>query len=76
IAPGVNIPSSVLGGAIKAYSGTSMASPHVAGLAALAVSGGAKGVAGVRAALSKAATKMPGLSPSEQGSGIVDAGGL
>lgn len=76
IAPGVNIPSSVLGGAIKNYSGTSMASPHVAGLAALAISGGAKGVAGVRAALGKAATKMPGLSPSEQGSGIVDAGGL
>lgn len=76
IAPGVKIPSSVLGGEIKAYSGTSMATPHVAGLAALAIARGARGLEGVRAALKAAATKLPGLSPSEQGSGLVDAGRL
>lgn len=74
IAPGVKIPSSVINGEVKAYSGTSMASPHVAGLAALAVANGAKGVAGVRAALKGAAAKLPGLTASEQGAGLVDAG--
>ncbi len=76
IAPGVKIPSSVLGGGIKAYSGTSMAAPHVTGLAALALANGAKGVAGVRAALKGAAEKLPGLSPSEQGAGVINAGKL
>ncbi len=76
IAPGVKIPSTVINGEIKAYSGTSMASPHAAGLAVLAVANGAKGQAGVRAALKRAATKLPGLSASEQGSGAIDAGKL
>jgi serine protease AprX len=35
VAPGVNITSSVLGGGFAPLSGTSMATPHVAGLAAL-----------------------------------------
>jgi subtilisin family serine protease len=34
-APGVNIVSSVLGGGFASMSGTSMATPHVAGLAAM-----------------------------------------
>ncbi|PCI37110.1 MAG: hypothetical protein COB53_07375 [Elusimicrobia bacterium] len=76
IAPGVKIPSTVINGEIKAFSGTSMASPHAAGLAVLAVANGAKGVAGVRAALKAAAVKLPGLSGSEQGSGLIDAGRL
>jgi serine protease len=80
IAPGVKIPSTVPAFAdasgYKAYSGTSMAAPHVAGLAALAVARGAKGPDAVAAALRGAATPLPGLSRSEQGNGLVDAGRL
>jgi subtilisin len=76
IMPGVKIPSTVINGEIKAYSGTSMAAPHAAGLAALAVANGASGQAGVRAALKSAAVKVPNLSPSEQGNGMIDAGRL
>ncbi len=80
IAPGVQVPStvplSVDASGIKAYSGTSMACPHVAGLAALAVSKGAQGAQAVRAALTAAAQKVPGLSAEEQGAGVVDAAKL
>ncbi|MFI5363243.1 MAG: S8 family peptidase, partial [Elusimicrobiota bacterium] len=73
IAPGVDILSTVPGGGRKKLSGTSMAAPHVAGLAALAVERGAKGPAGVRAALTAAASRLPGLSAAEQGAGMIDA---
>jgi subtilisin family serine protease len=52
-----------------------MASPHVTGLAALAISRGAHGVEAVRAALKSAATSI-GLKPEEQGAGVIDAAAL
>lgn len=75
IAPGVAINSTYMGGIYKSLSGTSMASPHVAALAALAVARGAKTPAAVRQALQRAATGI-GLQPAEQGAGLVDAGKL
>ena len=53
-----------------------MATPHMTGLGVLAVARGAHGVDAVRAALTRAATKVPGLSASEQGAGVVDAAKL
>ena len=73
IAPGVNVYSTKKGGGYTSMSGTSMACPHAAGLAALAVGAGAKGPEAVRAALRAAAEPLPGLGPNEQGAGLVDA---
>ncbi len=77
IAPGVLVPSTVPlfhdASGVKAYSGTSMACPHVTGLAALAVAKGAKTPAAVRAALAAAASKLDGMTASEQGNGLIDA---
>lgn len=75
IAPGVNIVSDKKGGGLATMSGTSMASPHVAGLAAIAIAGGADTPAKVRAALKKAASSI-GLKPTEEGAGMVDAAKL
>ncbi len=76
IAPGVDVKSSIPGGSWDDFSGTSMATPHMAGLGALAVARGARGEAAVREALRKAATPLPGLSKSEQGWGVVSAAAL
>ncbi len=81
IAPGVDIVSSKMGGGFISYSGTSMASPHVAGLAALAVSQGYVGLNGpdgVFAQLKKAASPLAtqGMTAEMQGSGMIDAGKL
>ncbi len=73
IAPGVNIYSTRKGGGYTTMSGTSMASPHVAGLAALAIGAGAKTPAEVRKAFKAAASPLPNLKPTDQGAGLVDA---
>jgi subtilisin len=73
IAPGMDVRSSIPGAAWDEFSGTSMATPHVAGLAALAVARGARGEDAVRAALQRAAKPVPGLRPFEQGAGVPDA---
>jgi subtilisin family serine protease len=73
IAPGVNIYSARKGGGYTTMSGTSMACPHAAGLAVLAVGAGAEGAEAVRSALKAAATPLAGLKPTDQGAGMVDA---
>ncbi len=79
IAPGVDIVSSQMGGDYVSFSGTSMATPHVTGLAALAFSQGWRGLDGpdgILQALRKAATPLPNLTAQEQGFGMIDAGKL
>jgi len=75
IAPGVNIYSTYKGGRYSTMSGTSMACPHVAGLASLAIAAGAKTPAAVREALTKSATSL-GLKPTEEGAGMINASKL
>ncbi|KAF0127656.1 MAG: subtilase family serine protease [Elusimicrobia bacterium] len=76
IAPGVSVYSTKRGGGYTSMSGTSMASPHAAGLAALAVQAGNNGAEAVRAALKGAATPLPAVQPGHQGAGMVDAARL
>lgn len=68
-APGVDIYSTYKGGDYTTMSGTSMASPHVAGTVALVI---AAGIGEVRTQLQSTAEDI-GLPPTEQGYGLVDA---
>lgn len=79
IAPGKDVVSLSAGNNdFVSYSGTSMAAPHVAGLAAMAVQKGARGLGGpdgVLAALKKAA-KSVGLPKEQEGFGMIHATAL
>jgi len=76
IAPGVDVLSDKMGGGTVSLSGTSMATPHMTGLAALAIGAGASSPAAIRAALARAAKPLTGLTPAMQGGGLVLAGNL
>ncbi|WP_053365886.1 S8 family serine peptidase [Bacillus sp. FJAT-27245] len=86
-APGVNIYSSVVGGGYELYQGTSMASPHVAGAAAVLLAYSKVkelgwGPAEVKAALMGTARNVEGsvlpdievADPLKVGAGIIDLG--
>ncbi|MFI5351028.1 MAG: S8 family serine peptidase, partial [Elusimicrobiota bacterium] len=74
IAPGVNVFSLSKNGGYETMSGTSMATPHVAGLAVLYVATH-KGATPdqVRAGLAAASTTLSGVIPEGQGAGLPDA---
>lgn len=77
IAPGVAIKSTYMGGGYQTMDGTSMATPHVSGLAALAIA--AKRLSApdaVLSALKAAAVPLPGVPAEQQGAGVVDAAKL
>ena len=74
IAPGHKVYSTLKDGKYGTYSGTSMACPHVTGLAALAIARyGVRGTDAVREALRPAAAKLPKLTSDQQGNGLIDA---
>ncbi len=74
-APGEDIYSTYRDGGYKSLTGTSMACPHVTGVAALLLSV-SPGLTrdDVREIVCRTATKLSGFSPDQQGSGVVNAG--
>lgn len=73
-APGASIYSTLWDDTYAFMSGTSMASPHVAGVAALVISAkGPLSPAQVKQRLQSTADKLPGLTTNQQGAGLVDA---
>ncbi|MFA5137737.1 MAG: S8 family peptidase [Elusimicrobiota bacterium] len=73
IAPGHQVPSTWPGGGTKSLSGTSMATPHVTGLAVLAYALGATSPDRVRTTLNGAAAPLGGLNAEQQGGGMIQA---
>ncbi len=73
IAPGVSIYSTYIDGGYGTMSGTSMACPHVTGLAALVVATGITNPDLVKKALADASAPLEELTVEEQGSGMIDA---
>jgi minor extracellular serine protease Vpr len=73
LAPGGNIESLAVGGSTKILSGTSMASPHVAGVAALLLQALPQSTPEeIKARLISSASDL-GLDPFAQGYGLIDA---
>lgn len=72
MAPGVSIPSTLPGNSYGSYSGTSMATPHVSGAAALVMAANPDWTAGqVRDRLNATAEKI-GDDPNKYGNGLVN----
>jgi len=72
-APGVGIMSSVLGGGFAAFNGTSMASPHVAGLAALVLEKNRALTPRMVKKLLEDSCERLTFAPNETGYGIINA---
>ncbi|WP_128478455.1 S8 family peptidase [Halorussus pelagicus] len=70
-APGTDIYSSVANGGYATYSGTSMATPHVAGVAGQLAADG-QSASQIRSTLESSAENI-GLSSNESGAGLLDA---
>ncbi len=74
-APGADVLSTYRGSTYKTMSGTSMACPHVSGIAALILSAAPRlGPRQVRKAICDGASRLPGYSSDQQGAGLVNAG--
>ena len=71
-APGERVRSTYLRGGYRTLSGTSMAAPHVTGVAALILAGGCSPHE-VHRQLFTTAESLPGLGPDETGYGLVNA---
>ena len=77
IAPGVKVLSTYMGGGYKELNGTSMATPHVTGLAALAIAAhGTHDPAQIRKLLLGAASPLADAPVEQQGAGMIDAWNL
>jgi len=71
VAPGVDVISAQPGGRYQSMSGTSMATPHVAGLAALLLQARPNAsVQAIERAILRSCTPLKGIPPGRQGSGF------